>query len=188
MPRSRSARAHEQVLDAALELFARRGFDAVSMDSIAEASGVSKATIYKHWPDKDALCLDVLSHGHGELPEFDSGDVRADLIALLSWQPMEREPLSRIMPHFQAYAAHNREFATAWKARVMGPPLARLRRLLQRGMDQGLLPADLDPQLATALLIGPMMYRHVLNLMKLRPPADMAERVVQAFWKAHCIR
>ena len=48
MPRTRSADAHRKVLDAALELFAERGIDATSMDAIAEASGVSKATIYKH--------------------------------------------------------------------------------------------------------------------------------------------
>ena len=61
MPRSRSTRAHQQVLDAALKLFARRGIDPTSMDAIAAASGVSKATIYKHWRDKDALCLEALA-------------------------------------------------------------------------------------------------------------------------------
>ena len=39
-----------------MQLFSERGIDATSMDAIAETSGVSKATIYKHWQDKDALC------------------------------------------------------------------------------------------------------------------------------------
>ncbi len=55
MVRPRSAQAHKKVLDAAVQLFSDRGIDATSMDAIAETSGVSKATIYKHWPDKDAL-------------------------------------------------------------------------------------------------------------------------------------
>ena len=59
MGRPRSAEAHTKVLLAAVHLFAEQGIEATSMDSIAEASGVSKATIYKHWQDKDALCLEV---------------------------------------------------------------------------------------------------------------------------------
>ena len=53
-------------------------------------SGVSKATIYKHWPDKEALCLEVLMHIHGheaQPPEVDTGDLRTDLVTVLSHQP-----------------------------------------------------------------------------------------------------
>ena len=84
MPRVRSARAHEQVLSAAQELFSERGIDGASMDAIAEASGVSKATIYKHWPDKDALCLEVLYRLKNQIPIFETDDLRADLTALLN--------------------------------------------------------------------------------------------------------
>ena len=72
------------------KLFADQGIDATSMDGIAAASGVSKATIYKHWPDKEKLALEVLSYVHGldkEVPVFNSGDTRADLIAQLNYQP-----------------------------------------------------------------------------------------------------
>ena len=49
MPRVRSARAHEQVLIAAQELFSERGIDGASMDAIAATSGVSKRTLYNHF-------------------------------------------------------------------------------------------------------------------------------------------
>jgi AcrR family transcriptional regulator len=91
--RPRSARAHDQVLEAAVKLFAARGIDATSMDAIAESSGVSKATIYKHWPDKDALCVEVMAHIHGpdkSLRVLESDDVRADLVAVLNHQPPEK--------------------------------------------------------------------------------------------------
>ena len=55
MTRGLSERAHQKVLEAATELFAQRGIDGTSLDAIAAASGVSKATIYKHWMDKEAL-------------------------------------------------------------------------------------------------------------------------------------
>src|SRR5215471_14926478 len=118
MARPRSARAHEQVLEAALRLFAERGIDGASMDAIAEASGVSKATIYKHWPDKDALCLEVMERIHGRegpFPDVDSGDLRTDLASVLGHRPPERyaELRERIIPHLMAYSARNPAFGAA---------------------------------------------------------------------------
>src|SRR3954469_8655693 len=85
MPRTRSASAHRKVLDAALDLVAARGVDGASMDAIAESSGVSKATLYKHWSDKEALLLELMAEIHGlhARPVFDSGDTRADIVAVL---------------------------------------------------------------------------------------------------------
>src|SRR5271156_5966068 len=104
MARTRSVEAHSKVLKAAIELFSERGIDATSMDAVAEASGVSKATIYKHWPDKDSLALEVMAHLYGldeEPPVFDSGDFRADLIAQLQHEPAkERKAMcEEIAPH-----------------------------------------------------------------------------------------
>jgi len=45
----------EAVLDAGWTLFLAKGFEAVSMEAIAHASGVSRVTVYKHFPDKAAL-------------------------------------------------------------------------------------------------------------------------------------
>jgi AcrR family transcriptional regulator len=192
MARPRSAHAHGQVLDAALKLFAERGIEATSMDAIAEASGVSKATIYKHWPDKGALCLEAMAHLHGgepPRPVFDSGDVRADLIAALSYQPPPRHSDlgMRIMPHLMAYAARNPSFGEVWRARVFEPPRVQLKQLLERGIAQGLLPASLDRDLAIALLLGPLMYCHLLKRLQAAVPENLAEHVVAAFWKAHAI-
>jgi len=141
MGRPRSTRAHTEVLDAAQTLFAERGFDATSMDAIAAASGVSKATIYKHWPDKDALCLEVMERIHGREGPFhdlDSGDLRADLAAVLGHRPPERynELRERIIPHLIAYSARNPEFAQAWRARALTPP-QRAGDFAQAMMDLG---------------------------------------------------
>jgi AcrR family transcriptional regulator len=192
MARPRSARVHGQVLDAALELFAARGIDATSMDAIAGASGVSKATIYNHWPDKDALCLEAMAHLHGgdlRRPASDTGDLRADLVALLGYQPPR--PHSdlgmRIMPHLMAYACRNPAFGEAWRARVFEPQRSQVVQLLERGIAQGQLPRGLDRDLAVALLLGPLMYCHVMKRLQGAVPADLPEQVVAAFWKAHAI-
>jgi AcrR family transcriptional regulator len=190
MARTRSARAHEDVLAAALELFAARGIDATSVDAIAEASGVSKATIYKHWPDKDALCLEVMVWVHGRdraQTDVDTGDLRADLIRILSHQPPEEhtEARSRLMPHLMAYGVRNPSFGKAWRARVLEPPRAELTNVLQQAVARGLLPRGLVIDVAIAQLFGPMMYAHVLTLIDHDSPAGIRELVVDAFMRSY---
>jgi AcrR family transcriptional regulator len=175
-------------LEAATKLFAERGIDATSVDAIAAASGVSKATVYKHWADKDALCLEVLVHVH-ELdegpPELDSGDLREDLKAFLKYEPSPKKAAiqKRLMPHLIAYSARNEQFGRAWRARVMERSRDFLRKLLRRGVDRGMLPVVLDEELGVALLLGPMMYRHIFGSSVDRE--WLAEGAVNSFWKAH---
>ncbi|HTD96717.1 MAG TPA: TetR/AcrR family transcriptional regulator [Edaphobacter sp.] len=187
MARARSAESHRRVLEAAAELFAERGIDATSMDAIAEASGVSKATIYKHWPDKDALCMEVLVHIHGlaeEPPVFDSGDFRADLIARLSYEPAaeHRAMKDRIWPHLIAYSARNRAFGDAWRAKVLEPARVGLRAMLRLGERRRILRRGIDPEVAIALLLGPMIYRHVfVQRLGGKSPANLEVHVADTF-------
>jgi AcrR family transcriptional regulator len=190
MVRSRSARAHGDVLDAALALFAERGIDATSMDAIAEASGVSKATIYKHWPDKDALCLEVLARAFGGDPasrQAQTGDLRADLIAALGQAPPAdaADVRMRLMPHLLAYATRNPAFAKAWQSRVFEPPRENLARVLKGYVAQGRLRRGLSVELALAQLLGPIMYGQLLRRINIEPPPHLAERVVETFLKSH---
>ncbi len=190
MVRPRSARAHNEVLDAAQMLFCERGIDATSMDAIAQASGVSKATIYKHWPDKDALCLEVMLRIHGRdepPPDLDSGDLRVDLTAVLGHQPPERFAAlrERIMPHLMAYSARHPEFGNAWRARALQPPRTQLLHILQRAIARGQLPPTLNIDIAIALLLGPMMYGWVMKMMAQKLPVDAHEVVVDAFLRSY---
>ena len=187
MARQKSARAHSQVIDAAVALFTERGIESTSMDAIARASGVSKATIYRHWPDKDALCLEVLAYLHGldkELPVFDSGDFRADIIAQLRYDPAEERKVlrERIIPHLMAYASHNRVFGDAWRSRVLDPVRNALGKMMERGKQRGILRPDLDPEVGFALLLGPLIYRNVF-LRKLggKAPEHLEVAVADSF-------
>ena len=53
----RTERKHTQIVDSARTLFLESGFDTTSVDAIARHAGVSKATLYAHFTDKDALLL-----------------------------------------------------------------------------------------------------------------------------------
>jgi AcrR family transcriptional regulator len=188
----RSSRAHAKVLESALRLFADRGIDQTSMDSIAQASGVSKATIYKHWRDKDALCLEAIRElvaTDETMPAFDSGDLRTDLIAVLCYQPSKGQPRLRacIMPHLMAYASRSQTLGRAARQIIFEPPRAAIRKILQRAIDQGDLPKSLDRDLALALLVGPMMYGHLISRLGGSAPVNLPEHVVDAFLKAHAM-
>ena len=190
MVRPRSARAHDNVLKAALQLFADRGIDATSMDAIAESSGVSKATIYKHWPDKDALCLEVMMCLHAsDAPQVDIGhkDLRADLVAVLSHRPSERHAdlRMRVMPHLMAHAARNPAFAKAWQGRFLEQPRADLRGILARAVERRDLPETLDIELAIALLLGPVFYGALRKRMGQDVAENLAELVVEAFMRCY---
>lgn len=195
MSRPRSVAAHDKALEAALTLFAERGIDAASMDAIAERSGVSKATLYKHWKDKEALALEALETLYAGLhevpPSFDSGNLRRDLIDVLTYQPAaELQALkNRILPHLMAYAARHPEFGQAWRARVMGMPQTRLKVLLRRGIEEKKLEKGIDVEMSLALLLGPMFYWHITtgNKSAKLPPRDWAEKVVASFLKAHAL-
>ena len=55
------------ILQAALDVFARRGYHAASIDEIAQAAGISKALIYEHFPSKRELHVSLLEAEVGEL-------------------------------------------------------------------------------------------------------------------------
>ena len=58
--RAAAAERDERLLDIATTMFMEQGFEATSMDGLAEAAAVGKATLYARWADKAALFADVL--------------------------------------------------------------------------------------------------------------------------------
>jgi AcrR family transcriptional regulator len=190
MARVRSKLAHDKVLRAALDLFGERGIDATSMDSIARASGVSKATIYNHWPDKEALLMEVMVMIHGldrQAEDIDTGDIRRDLTTVLTRRPPDEFDAmrTRLMPSMIAYSAVHPEFGMAWRRRVMEPPRNSLIKILRRGMKQGQLPRLLDIEASVSLLLGPVLYTHIFQKERLSKAPDIGPKSAEAFWRAH---
>lgn len=57
-----TSRKHQLIIDHALKIFSQKGFDAASMDEIAEAAGVSKRTIYNHFQSKESLLQELVAN------------------------------------------------------------------------------------------------------------------------------
>ncbi|MDP4098828.1 TetR/AcrR family transcriptional regulator [Paenibacillus sp. P96] len=82
--------SRQRLLDVASDLFYREGIRAISMDAIVEKSGVSKATLYRHFPSKDDLIAAYLeAHEHHIWEHFDEailkheGSPKAELTSLV---------------------------------------------------------------------------------------------------------
>jgi AcrR family transcriptional regulator len=190
MGRVRSTQAHDKVLRAALDLFGERGIDATSMDAIAQQSGVSKATIYNHWPDKEALLMEVMIMIHGldrRRDDVDTGDIERDLTTVLTRRPPDQfdDARARITPSLIAYSAIHPDFGKAWRHRVMEPPRECIRKILSRGIERRQLPRELDLHASVALLLGPVLYDHIFNKeAKVKPP-DIGPTAAAAFCRAY---
>lgn len=77
----RVVRTREVVLAAAVEVLTDVGFERVSIDAIAERSGVARSTIYRNWPDRDKLLAEAFQQAHGKAaPRIETtGELRSDL-------------------------------------------------------------------------------------------------------------
>jgi AcrR family transcriptional regulator len=81
---ARVVRTRNDILRTAVQVLVEQGLDAVTHPHLAQAAGYSRATLYNHWPTRNALLRDAfLLRGSGE-HSTPSGDLRADLIAELT--------------------------------------------------------------------------------------------------------
>jgi AcrR family transcriptional regulator len=77
---SRPTRVRNEVLSAASQILRRDGYAGLTMERVAAASGVAKTTLYRRWPTKAALCMDLyLDVASRELRDPDTGDIARDL-------------------------------------------------------------------------------------------------------------
>lgn len=143
--RADARRNRERILEAAVRAFAEQGAE-VPIDTIAKAAGVGSATLYRHFPTREAL---VEAAYRNELARVcDSAAVLLDEV------PPDRA-LRLWMDRFIDYLAANQGMAEALRAAVASgaDPFAEtldrlttaLGTLLRAGAEAGLLRADIDP-------------------------------------------
>jgi TetR/AcrR family transcriptional repressor of mexJK operon len=92
--RGPSRSKHRDILDGALDLFLELGFDATTIEAVADRSGVSKQTVYAHFGDKETLFRDLVERevGQRDAPAHplaatmpDSTDLQRDLRVYARW-------------------------------------------------------------------------------------------------------
>jgi AcrR family transcriptional regulator len=163
--RPRSERAHRAILQAANELLEREGFAAVTMEAIAERAGVSKATIYRWWPNRAAVVMDgFLSTVSSEVPFPHTGHAREDLrIHMCRLAEAFSGKMGRTVAALIAEGQTDPELAEALRSRWLSVRRAEAREILELGIERGELRNDIDLEVAVDVLYGPIYYRMLVG-------------------------
>jgi len=177
--RPRSAHADEAIIEAVLNLLVEGStVEALSMEAVATRAGVGKATIYRRWPNKEALVMDAIAALKGAYPELAGESVHDDLIALLaSMQKPHNSRAGQIMPCLAPEMRRNPELYHRY-IDWMEQRREVMRDVLRRGVATGELIPDLDVELTLALLTGPMTLQATLNWHPRLNTEGLATRVV----------
>jgi AcrR family transcriptional regulator len=160
--RPRSEKARTAIVEAAAELLLEQGLVPMSMDAVAARAGVSKATIYRWWPTKEALAMDALYDEWGGDPAVkETGSLRGDLLELLRpWARLvSQRPYGRVIAGLLTAAQTDPAFAREYRARFVRPRRARGRLIFRRAIERGEIPADTKIEVALDLLYGPIYHR-----------------------------
>jgi AcrR family transcriptional regulator len=110
---ARVVRTRNDILRAAVDVLTEEGLDAVTHHRLAEVAGYSRATIYKHWPTRDALFVDAFTYRPSGQHSVPTGDLRTDLIAELTMfrRGMESQRLDRALAALAALTTSIPELA-----------------------------------------------------------------------------
>ena len=187
-PRIRPRNRRAEIARNASELFSVRGFHAVRMNDIAEASGITARALYRHYASKDALLAHVVHENQQHV---------IDTITALSEQPVERRDLDASLVALTESALDSRRMSLLWQreARHLGTEDYRVVRRQTRWIAERLeellvtsTRADLDPETAAirswvvvSILTGPAFYDTALPRPRLvHELAEASKRVISS--------
>lgn len=165
----RVQRSREIVLAATQELMSEEGIVGFSVDEVSRRSGVSKTTIYRHWPSRSALLLDACSHLNSWTEQVDTGSLRGDLTTLAAFLAcqLRSSRAATVMPSIIDAAEHDPEMASLlaqMHARFLIPIVA----IAERARERGDLPLSYTPIAFADALLAPFFYRRWFS----REPLD----------------
>ncbi len=167
---------------AAVALIAEEGYANLTMERISERAGVSKAALYRRWPNKLELVVDAIgasARRNVNLP--DTGRVAEDVIAFLEGFSRERQTDVEAYDALAGAVDSDPELAERCRD-VLGTELAEaFRVIVGRGVARGELPAATDVDLLAEVV--PALIRYRRQRTGAGPDRQFVERVVDQFFR-----
>ena len=159
-PDKRTERSKAVVLAETYRQLSQSGLANVSIDEISRVSGVSKTTIYRHWPSRSALLIDACSRLGGTADVPDTGSLRGDLYALLSGlaEQLRTASWSAVVPSIVDAAERDSDvlaMQTEWHKGLMEP----FATVVEQAKARGEVSSNADPQDMIATTTGALFYR-----------------------------
>lgn len=157
--RRRSKAAETAVLNAAYELLVQEGLQRTTVEAVAARAGVSKATIYKWWPNRASVIMSAFFRiGRVALPYPEKFDVDSVAERLQMMAQEFQGPLGQMISALIAEGQSDPEIALAFRE---GNVLARRKEgleIIRQAIQRGEL-RDVDPNVVLDLLYAPLYYR-----------------------------
>jgi AcrR family transcriptional regulator len=176
--RPRREGTDEEVLSATLRTLREKGYGPLTVDAIAEQTGIAKTTIYRRWPSKGALVAaavaPIASAPHAAP---DTGSLLGDSAALLRriCEVVAGE-LGPIAAGLVGESQTSPELVEIVR-NLMAPWRDVFRHVIARAIARGQLPADSDVELVIDLFVGPMWTRLLVHRVPIEP--ELGERIAQ---------
>ncbi|WP_182902600.1 TetR/AcrR family transcriptional regulator [Microbispora sp. H10830] len=161
--RPRSEQARRAILEAALRLCERDGYQNVTLKGIAEEAGTGRQTLYRWWDTKAGLLLEAMT----DLVGSSHAPSQADLETFLSETfALADGAIGRIVAGLMAEAQSDPALGERLRERLIGPRRDSLRAVLERMPP----PPGTDLDLLVDMIFGAMWYR----LLNRHAPLDAA--------------
>jgi len=183
--RPRSEHARQEVLQAAYKLLRDKGFNAVGSHQIAQAAGVSSATLYRWWKSKEEILFDACFERMKPIlaiPEAGSGLARLRRYVLRAAEFLVSEE-GTVMARVFTGIHEDKRLRQAFLERYVIHRRQIQRRIIEDAIASGELKSTTDPELLIDVLTGPLFFRWLQG----HAPLDKAfaksifDKVIPAF-------
>lgn len=174
----RIERTRTVVVDAAAQLLAEEGFERITIDGIAEQSGVARSTIYRHWPDRADLLGQAFSVVCSVDATPDHGNLADDLRHKTSMlaRGLTGAAWGAMLPSLIGASAHDDDLRRALIG-FNAQRRAEIHELFERAVARGEVGEDVDLVAAMERLVGPFFLRRLMTQESLDD--DFVERQVR---------
>ncbi len=160
------------ILDAAVRMLADGGLSSFTVDRLSSEARVSKTSIYRRWPDKQAIFLAVMGHWGRRAEVSDLGHLGRELEAWYAdRQVAYNSPTFRpVAVSLVELSVHDPELGRAMAADRRAT-WNTLREVLGRAIDRGDIAPDVDVDVLEQFLVGPIYYRGILEAQEITDEA-----------------